>query len=405
LSTVESCGRCGRVLTGGSCPHCPPDPSVRVIHREFILLSVLIGIAIGGFLLTRNLAVHIQNLRAADATEWFDRGHHELDAGSLAAATADLRRATAMDPVNVSYQVALARALSGDARDAEARQILVALREHQPEDPDTNLQLARLEARTGQTDAAIRYYQGALAALWSPDDAEARQRTRIELITYLLGHQRRGRALSELLLMNTDLPPDEDTQIAVGRMFLEAGDPRRAADHFGEVLRQAPTNGAALAGAGAAAFAMGQYQQALHYLTAAPDSVPGVTDTRTVARLVLDRDPLTPRLGTAERSRRLAASVADLIGEIDGCAALHGGNVDTPADTTLRALRVQLTAFAAASRGARPARRTVTRDALEDGLDLLLRAVRARADAGCPQTAGLDRALELIAGRHALEGS
>jgi tetratricopeptide (TPR) repeat protein len=376
-----------------------------LIHREFILLSVLIGTAIGGFLLTRSLAVYIHTLRAADATAWFERGHQEFDAANVAAATADLRRATAMDPDNVFYQVALARALSADARDAEARQILVALREHQPEDPDINLQLARLENRAGEPDAAVRYYQGALAALWSPKDADARRQTRVELIKYLLGQRRRGRALAELLLLDADLPSDLDTQVAVGGMFLDAGDPRRAAERFGRILQQAPINGQALAGAAAAAFALGQYQQALRFATAAPVTIPGVSETRTGARLVLDRDPLAPRIGMAERLRRLATDVADLAAAIDQCLVQRGSAVESPETGTLRALREEL-AMKASSISAAPARvrPVASRDDIEDGLDVLLRTVRARAAAGCSPPTGLDRAVELIAERHALEG-
>jgi tetratricopeptide (TPR) repeat protein len=405
MSTVEPCRRCGRPLTDGPCSCCAPDASVRVIHREFVLLSVLIATAVAGFLLTRTLALYNRSLRSADAMEWFERGQRELDAGRVATGAADLRHAVAMDPENASYQMVLARALGADARDAEAKQILVALREHQPEDPDINLQLARLENRAGEPDAAVRYYQGALAALWSPKDADARRQTRIELIKYLLGQQRRGRALAELLLLDADLPGDLDAQVAVGGMFLDAGDPRRAAARFGRILQQAPTNGEALAGAAAAAFALGQYQQALRFATAAPVTVPGVSETRTVTRLVLDRGPLAPRLGMAERLRRLATDKADLAAAIEQCLVPRGSAVESLETSTLRDLREEL-AMNNSPVSAAPARMrpVASRDDIEDGLDLLLRTVHARAAAGCSPPTGLDRAVELIAERHALEG-
>ena len=111
----------------------------------------------------------------------------------------------------------------------------------------------------------------------------------------------------ELLALSADLPDDDaPLRLEVAQLFAKAGDNDHALDQFQQVLRLAPENGAALAGAGQAAFQLGDYLRARTYLRRAPSESDEVRNTLEVVDLVLSSDPLANRLGSTERRRRLA---------------------------------------------------------------------------------------------------
>ena len=191
-----------------------------------------------------------------------------LAGGQTEPAIRALRRATAINRDNRPYRLALAGGLAADRQDDAARQVLLRVRESSPEDPEVNVRLARLEARHDDVTGTVRYYQNAVYGSWGGDQGDARRQVRIEMIRHLLAHQQRGRALSELLVLSGNLPDDVQSQTEAGQLFLEAGDPRRGLDRFRQALRIDPKNAAALAGAGEAAFDVGDYASAQRYLRA-----------------------------------------------------------------------------------------------------------------------------------------
>jgi tetratricopeptide (TPR) repeat protein len=385
---------CGGSLIAGRCLPCDARRWAGLVHREIVLLAVLVGVAAAAFALTRAVAASNEELRRREAAMWFDTGGQALRAGRLEPAVTSLRRAVARDRGNRQYRLALAGALAESQRDDEARDVLLAMREAQPEDPETNLQLARLEARGPDLDAARRYYQNALAGLWRPERADERRRVRLELIDFLLAHDQRARALSELLVAAANLPEDSAGEARLGRLFLQAGDPRRALDHFTQVLRRDPRDATTLVGAGEAAFELGDYARARRYLAAAPAGDARVEDLRNVARDVIEGDPLAARIGPAERRRRLTTAFEQAGRTLTQCAPA----TEAAARVELESLDAEARAFAATLRRARG----VDRDLIEDGLDLIVRietAVEQRC--GAP-AAALDRALLLIGRRHGL---
>jgi tetratricopeptide (TPR) repeat protein len=357
---------------------------------------VLGGGTIAAFFGTRAIADGNQALRRRQAASWYaaaQRASAGADAGSAVAA---LRRAVLKDRENRLYRLALADALAARRLDGEARRVLLALRDTQPEDPETNLRLARLEARGGDADPARRYYENALSSLWRAEQAEQRRRVRIELIEFLLAHEERARALSELLLLAANLPEDAAIQAQVGRMFFAAGNARLALDHFARAGRLDSTNTEALAGAGEAAFVLGDYLRALRYLKEAPGGNARATELREVTELVLTTDPLGPRLRTAERRRRLLLAVHQALRRLDSC--LGAPHVDTTESLDL--LRKEIRDFEAALEGRR---RQETGDLVEAGVDLVYRAERAAEQRCTAAPAPFDRALLLIGRRHGLE--
>ena len=199
------------------------------------------------------------------------------------------------------YGLALAQSLVATQQIEAARSTLLVLRESAPEDPEINLELARVDARRHDVTNAVRYYHNALYAPWRADAAETRRKVRVEFIRFLLTSGQSARAESELVALAADLPDDLTSHLEVGDLFRTVGNHRRALDQFQAALRLAPQNGAALGGAGLAAFDVGDYPLAQRYLREIPSPDTDLTDTRALVDLVLSQDPLAARIGSSAR--------------------------------------------------------------------------------------------------------
>jgi tetratricopeptide (TPR) repeat protein len=396
MERATSCAACGGPLTAGRCPSCDSRQRARLVHRELVLLTVLVGVTVAAFFGTRAVARSNEGLRRRQAAAWFDAAQRAAQEGNTGRAVAGLRRAVSKAPGNTQYRLALAGALAATGLDAEARRTLLELRTAQPEAPEINLQLARLEARGPDLDAARRYFQNALAGLWRPEQAEERRQVRMELIEFLLAHDERARALSELLLLAANLPDDAAIQVRTGRMLLAAGDPRLALDRFVRAVRLDAGNTDALAGAGEAAFELEDYGRALRYLKQASRENPRAASLRELTELVLGGDPLAPRLGPAERRRRLMTAFQQSERQLETCL----GDQSIGASAGLEPLRTEARALRAALE--RPPRRE-SRDLVETGTDLVYRIERAVEQHCEPLLTPFDRAVLLIGRRHGLE--
>ena len=153
----------------------PRDAAERsaLIHREMVQLGVLILVATAAFLLTRAVAASNRDMSLRDAAEWYRRGQQRSTAGGVDDAIDSFRRATVRDRDEKRYVLALARALALKRDDDAARGVLLTLRESAPEDPDINLQLARLAAARQDVTEALRFYHNALYAPWPAEQADA----------------------------------------------------------------------------------------------------------------------------------------------------------------------------------------------------------------------------------------
>ena len=114
--------------------------------------------------------------------------------------------------------------------------------------------------------------------------------------------------------------------------------------------------------------------------------------TRELVDLVLSRDPLAIRIGSAERRRRLTTDVAYVYERLHSCVEKGAGNKD------LAALESEVKSFQAAL----TPRQTVDQDTVEAGVDLIDRVERGTAT-GCGPATTLDQSLALIGRRHAAE--
>jgi predicted Zn-dependent protease len=221
----------------------------RLIHREIQQLILLIAVAVLAFFATRLVALQNRAMRRGDAAEWFRRGDEALRAGRTQDALEMFRHAVVRDPLSRPYKLALARSLDAAHQDRAAADALLALRDIDPENADVNIALARLTAHTGDTQAAVRYYQSALNALWRPADRERQQTLRLELIRMLIDDGQRVRALPELLTLAATLPEDAALKTRVASLLMEVDEPRRALPLFRAALALDPSDRDARAGA------------------------------------------------------------------------------------------------------------------------------------------------------------
>lgn len=367
------------------------DSTAALVHREFLQLGILIVIAIAAFFLTRAVAASNRDMSLQDAAEWYRRGQQALDAGRVDDAVEAFRRATARSRTDKNYLLALARALTLDHDDEEARSVLLTLRESAPEDAEINLELARLVADRQDVTEALRFYHNALYAPWPAELTDARRRVRVELIRFLLAHNQSGRALSELLAVSTDLPDQAAAHLQVAQLFAQAGDQNHALDQFQRALRLSPDHGMALAGAGQSAFQLGRYALARTYLRRAPADQDNVT-TREVVERVLSSDPLANRIGSTERRRRLISDLNYARQRLATCFAGRAGGQTT--DDEL-ALQHEADAFKARL----PPSAALDQDTIEGGVDLLDR-IASHVIQACGSPTPFDRALVLIGRQH-----
>jgi Flp pilus assembly protein TadD len=358
----------------------------RFIHRDIIILLALCACAVVAFLVTRDAAASNRELFLRDAAVWYESGLRALDEGNANDAIKALRRATAINSDNQEYRLALARALAVNRQDELARAELLALRELSAEDPQINIELARLEARGPLLDAAVRYYENALYGVWPGERAEERSHLRVELIQYLLDRGQESMALAEILALTDTMPSTIAWQIEAAGLFMASGDASRALGSFELVLETEPDNGTALAGAGQAAFALDDFGRASRYLAAAPEALPDVVELRTIAEFVLVRDPLAARLSTEQRRQRLIANVGRARERLVECAE------DVAVSPALALVQKEVFDFEPLLE---PVAFRDSSDAVESGTDLVYR-VQQEANRVCRAPAELDRALENI---------
>jgi tetratricopeptide (TPR) repeat protein len=388
---TSSCTRCGGPLVDGHCQACDRRTESTFVHREIAMLVVLCALVVVGFVLTRAAASANRALRLRDAVAWYDAGEHHLASGQTESAIRALRRAAAINRDNRTYRLALAAALAADRQDDAARQVLLGVRELTPEDPAVNIQLARLEARHDDLTGTVRYYQNAVYGSWSGDQLDGRRAVRIELIRYLLAHEQRGRALSELIVLSGNLPDDVKSQTEAGQLFLNAGEPRRGLDRFRQALRIDPKNAAALAGAGEAAFEAGDYTSAQRYLRAVDSPSARVSELQPITDQVLTRDPLRPGLSLRQRQNRVMTGFRRALEALDDCV------IKKPAaNNAFDSLRAEAGALEPELTLERLRR---TPESIDTALNLIYRIEQQTADT-CGQGSAFDRALLLIGRRH-----
>jgi predicted Zn-dependent protease len=209
----------------------------------------------------------------------------------------------------------------------EAESYLLALWQRSPQDAAVNLALARVAAHRGSIEDATRYYHNAMYGVWNIDPDSNRNRSRIELIEFLLSKNVRAQADSELIALAASLPANFAAHLQAAQLFIQAQNYAAALGQYAVALRVDPASAAAMAGAGEAAYRSGNYTVAQRYLRAAVSSNPADESSRQILAstdLVLASNPFQSHISDAERNRRISAAFAQSEERLTQCARQTG---------------------------------------------------------------------------------
>jgi tetratricopeptide (TPR) repeat protein len=360
-----------------------------LLQREPLLLAALV-VVIAAFFAATTLAAHAYHRKQEQfAQQWFAQGEEALKQGRAHEAVTDFRNALAYSRDNDLYRLRLAQALMAEDRLQEARAHLLSLWEKEPGDGTVNLELARLAVKWNDTQQALRYYHQAIYGIWPTEAADRRLQIRFELSEYLLQHKDVEDVQAELVALAADVPPgDSAAQTRLGNLLLAAHLYGRALATFRTALADQPNLLPALAGAGEAAFQLGDYWTARHYLLPVVAQNPQdqhAAELLEVADLVIKLNPFERGLPSTERARRAVQDFQFALARAEKCAAPSGD---------LSSLLQQAEAKKMAVRESVLARRP---DALEPTMDLVFKM--EKASAGCAPASNEDQALQLLAAR------
>jgi tetratricopeptide (TPR) repeat protein len=371
----------------------------RVLNNEIVLLVTLSVVAFGVFVFTRHMAAKDARLEARIAAVWYERGVEAIRSGDTAKAVESFRKATAQIGDSQKYMLALANALAAENNDAEAQQLLLRLREPDPENVEINLHLARLAAKRGAVQEAVHYYRNALYGRWADDESVERRNMRLEFVRFLVDHRRRELASAELLVLQGQTPNSAAAHVEVAKLFRAVGDELNALKEYQEALQLDGQDVEALTGAGEISFHMANYDKAQQYLRAALGANPQSQETRqllTLTGLVLNEDPLTSHISPVERQKRLLSDMDLSVKRLEACI---GQTSEGNAVVEMQSLKTEATAMEPTLKsGAHPP----DSDAAKSGVDLIFRMQQA-ASASCGKPELEDEALLLIGRQHAGE--
>ncbi len=399
------------------------DTSPRPLARRTpLVLAALILIAVVGFALVSRLVTRLKANEKQIAWHAYEAGLAEMQTGRNERALDDFRAALVYDSANSIYQLNLARALRETGRLDESEAYLLHLWNAAPQDSTINLALARLAARRGSVDDALRYYHNAIYGVWASDPDQNRRETRFELIEFLLKQNAWAQAQAELLALAQVLPSDPAQHLRVAKLFAEARDHANALRQYQLVLKLNGKDPVALAGAGEAAFQSGRYRTAERYLRESAKANPGDAHTRELlqtATLVLEADPFSRRISDVERNRRIQSAFSQAGDRLRNCAQAKGIDLSASRDraqngsgpsqgTDLQALwdRWQRSAGAGRSASLRAGSRSVARPRrgvrnsnqadLGDNLMDIVFEIEKQTALQCGDPSGRDFALLLI---------
>jgi tetratricopeptide (TPR) repeat protein len=295
------------------------------------MIAVVALLAAGMFVVTHYVARSFQREQQHQAQYWFERSQLELKNDQAQQAINSLHSALAYSRDNFQYRLRLAEALIGEQDLRQAQSYLLALWDQQPGNGVVNLELARIQARNGNYQQAVRYYHGAVYGIFDQNPEEQRRRARFELVNYLLRVNAAQQAQAELIALAGDLPRDPEMHIRAGKLFQQAHEQRRALDEYRAALEIQPRNVEALQGAGEAAFNLDLYADAQRSLQRA--QALGAKDSHSaellqLATLVRQMNPFTPRLSLRERARRTVVIFNQAHDRLQACATQQGTDLE-----------------------------------------------------------------------------
>lgn len=370
-----------------------------------ILLILTLGAATG-FAAVRHLVVRYNANQQGRGRKLYEQGLAATTAGHYGDAIEFFRAALTCDPSNSQYQLSLARALR-DSDDPnlldEAESYLLALWQRAPQDAAINLALARVAAHRGSVEDATRYYHNAMYGVWNADPDSNRNKARVELIQFLLHRNARAQADSELIALAASLPANPGEHLQAAQLFMQAQDYAGALAQYEAVLRINPTDPAAMAGAGEAAYRAGNYTLAQRYLRSAVSDNPEDENSRQLLAstdLVLRSNPFQSHISDAERNRRITFAFDQAEQRLTACAQHIGVDLSatdsssnaSSSNSTLANLQSRWTTVKPDLKQLRSAAETDLPDTIMD----VVFQIEQQSALTCGPPQGLDLALLLI---------
>jgi tetratricopeptide (TPR) repeat protein len=366
-----------------------------------MILLVLTLAAATGFAAVSHLVTRYTANQQGRGRKLYTLGLEYAKANRYDDAIAAFRAALTCDRSNSQYQLSLARALrdSNDPRRLdEAESYLLALWQRTPQDASINLALARVAAHRGSIEDAIRYYHNAMYGVWNSDLDANRNRSRIELIQFLLSKGARAQADSELIALAAALPPDPAAHLQAAQLFKQAQDYAGALAQYQDVLHLDSGNPTALAGAGETAYRSGNYSSAQRYLRSAVNANPADAESLRLlasADLVLRANPFHSHISDAERNRRIIADFTQAEGRLTHCAQQSGVDLKSTSNPPTSPL-VGLQARWLLAKTDLALLRSPAETDLPDAIMDVVFQIEQQAAATCGAPQGLDLALLLI---------
>jgi predicted Zn-dependent protease len=363
------------------------------LRQRPVMLMLLTALTVLLFVCVSGLSRAYRDQQRSLGSRWFDRGVADLRSQRYPAAVRDFRAALLYSRDNYTYQLNLAEALLGMKRTGAASAYLLNLWDRQPEDGLVNLELARIAAQKGQLAQAVRYYHDAVYAVWPRDQETQRREARLELIGLFLRNKEKAQAQAELIALAENENENPAQSQILGDLFFRADDYQRALAEYRLTLKADPHNTRALAGSGYAAYELGDYPVAQHYLQEAVKRDPDDADSAQrlqITEMVLRLDPFRRHISVAERNRLVIEAFVTAGKRLQQCAVPNGdGTVTGSSQWNLSgewaSLKPQIT------------ERKLQRnpDLAEQAMDLVFRIER-QTSVSCGMPTGPDLALLLI---------
>jgi tetratricopeptide (TPR) repeat protein len=307
-----------------------PEKSARMpgmyVRERVLIACVVLMIAFFGFTAFVTRQYHRTVHRYAD--QWFAKGESALNVGNPKVAINDYRNALVYKPDDPTFQFHLAQALASAGQEAQSQAYLLNLLSENPGSGPINLTLAWVAVRLKKNADAVRYYHSAIYGVWETDPITRRWEVRREVCEYLLSQGDVHQAEPDLIALAQEVPSgDAGRGKIAGNLLLRAGLWNRALTEFRAVLATARHDPDALAGAGRAAFGMGEYPQAVGYWTRLPREkreAPDVAQMLQTAQEVESMNALRAGLPASEQARRAAKALSIANARIAACAKQRG---------------------------------------------------------------------------------
>jgi tetratricopeptide (TPR) repeat protein len=358
--------------------------------RSFLGTMGMVFISMGAIFAVDMFLANLERVESrAQAVRLFREGRNLMARGDNAGAIERIGDAISLARGNREYLRTLAQAQLAAGKIADAESTVTDLLNTDSTDGLASLTMARALEKQGRYVEAISYFHRAVYGQWSQDAAGNQLRARFELIDLLAARNSKDELLAELLPIQDKPPHDLQERARLGRLFLQAGSPARAAGLFRGVLRDAPSDADAYAGLGEAEFAQSQYRQAQRDFEAALRLNANNQEARKGLDLcgsLLALDPTLRGLSGQERFERGLKLLGLTRSDAASCA---GANPDADLQQLLDAAAKALNARVSEAKRA---------DAAESDLDAAERLWQARLKE-CKAPPAADTPLALVLAR------